>query len=324
MRPIILGLCAAFFFATTFVLNRGMEMSGGSWIWSASLRFIFMVPFLLVIVMRRKKLKQLFHVMKENPRAWLLWSVVGFGLFYAPICFATVYSPGWLVAGTWQFTIIAGSLLAPLFVETIQSANGPIQTRGKIPIKGLLFSLIILVGIGLMQWEQADLLSLKELWLGILPVVIAAFAYPLGNRKMMSIVNGKLDVFQRVLGMTLASMPLWILLSIYGFVTVGPPSLNQTVQSLIVAISSGVIATALFFMATDMVKDNMQKLASVEATQSMEVLFALAGEIIFLSIAFPSLLSWTGILFVIVGMVLHSYANHGNIKIISKEKATQI
>lgn len=324
MRPIILGLCAAFFFATTFVLNRGMEMSGGSWIWSASLRFIFMVPFLLVIVMRRKKLKQLFHVMKENPGAWLLWSVVGFGLFYAPICFATVYSPGWLVAGTWQFTIIAGSLLAPLFVETIQSANGPIQTRGKIPIKGLLFSLIILVGIGLMQWEQADLLSLKELWLGILPVVIAAFAYPLGNRKMMSIVNGKLDVFQRVLGMTLASMPLWILLSIYGFVTVGPPSLNQTVQSLIVAISSGVIATALFFMATDMVKDNMQKLASVEATQSMEVLFALAGEIIFLSIAFPSLLSWTGILFVIVGMVLHSYASHGDIKIISKEKVTQI
>lgn len=324
MRPIILGLCAAFFFATTFVLNRGMEMSGGSWIWSASLRFIFMVPFLLVIVMRRKKLKSLIKVMKENPGEWALWSAVGFGLFYAPICFATVYSPGWLVAGTWQFTIIAGSLLAPLFIETVQSAKGPIQIRGKIPIKGLLFSLIILVGIGLMQWEQADQLSLRELWLGILPVVVAAFAYPLGNRKMMNIVNGRLDVFQRVLGMTLASMPLWILLSIYGLMTVGPPSMNQTVQSIIVAISSGVIATALFFMATDMVKDNMQKLASVEATQSLEVLFALAGEIIFLSIAFPSLLSWTGILFVIVGMVLHSYASHGDIKLISKEKVTQM
>lgn len=324
MRPIILGLCAAFFFATTFVLNRGMEMSGGSWIWSASLRFIFMVPFLLFIVMRRKKLKSLIKVMKENPGAWALWSAVGFGLFYAPICFATVYSPGWLVAGTWQFTIIAGSLLAPLFIETVQSAKGPIQIRGKIPIKGLLFSFIILVGIVLMQWEQAEQLSLRELWLGILPVVVAAFAYPLGNRKMMSIVNGRLDVFQRVLGMTLASMPLWILLSIYGLMTVGPPSMNQTVQSIIVAISSGVIATALFFMATDMVKDNMQKLASVEATQSLEVLFALAGEIIFLSIAFPSLLSWTGILFVIVGMVLHSYASHGDIKLISKEKVTQM
>lgn len=324
MRPIILGLCAALFFATTFVLNRGMEISGGSWIWSASLRFMFMVPFLLVIVMRRKKLKQLFDVMKENPGTWLMWSIVGFGLFYAPICFATVYSPGWLVAGTWQFTIIAGSLLAPLFVETVHSANGPMQMRGKIPVKGLLFSLIILVGIGLMQWEQAEQLSLKELWLGILPVVVAAFAYPLGNRKMMSFVNGRLDVFQRVLGMTLASMPLWILLSIYGLMTVGPPSMNQTIQSLIVAISSGVIATVLFFMATDMVKDNMQKLASVEATQSMEVLFALAGEMVFLSIAFPSLLSWAGIFLVIVGMILHSYASHGDIKLISKEKVSQM
>ncbi|TKC16288.1 DMT family transporter [Robertmurraya kyonggiensis] len=324
MRSIILGLCAAFFFATTFVLNRGMEMSGGSWIWSASLRFMFMVPFLLVIVMRRKKLKQLFDVMKESPGTWLLWSIVGFGLFYGPICFATVYSPGWLVAGTWQFTIIAGSLLAPFFVETVQSANGPILMRGKIPAKGLLFSLIILVGIGLMQWEQAEQLSLKELWLGIFPVVVAAFAYPLGNRKMMSFVNGRLDVFQRVLGMTLASMPLWILLSIYGLMTVGPPSMNQTVQSLIVAISSGVIATVLFFMATDMVKDSMQKLASVEATQSMEVLFALAGEMVFLSIAFPSLLSWTGIFLVIVGMILHSYASRGDIKLISKEKVSQM
>lgn len=310
MRPILLGLCAAFFFATTFVLNRAMEMSGGSWIWSASLRFIFMIPFLLMIVVRRKNLKPLFHMMKENPSAWMLWSFVGFGLFYAPLCFATVYSPGWLVAGTWQFTIIAGSLLVPFFYVTIHTKTGTLKKRGRIPVKGLLFSLIILVGIALMQFEHAGHLSAKEFWLGIIPVVIASFAYPLGNRKMMVIVDGRLDVFQRVLGMTLASLPLWLLLSVYGLATVGLPSLNQTVQSLIVALSSGVIATVLFFKATDMVKDNMQQLASVEATQSMEVIFALIGEVLFLSIAFPSLISWGGILLVVVGMVLHSYITH--------------
>jgi len=110
--------------------------------------------------------------------------------------------------------------------------------------------------------------------------------------------------------MTLASLPLWLLLSVYVLATVGLPSLNQTVQSLIVALSSGVIATVLFFKATDMVKDNMQQLASVEATQSMEVIFALIGEVLFLSIAFPSLISWGGILLVVVGMVLHSYITH--------------
>lgn len=318
MRPIILGLFAAIFFATTFVLNRGMELSGGSWIWSASLRFIFMIPFLLIIVMKRKKLKALFQIMREEPCTWLLWSFVGFGLFYAPLCLAIVYSPGWLVAGTWQFTIIAGSLLAPLFIETYQTSQGPVSVRGKIPVKGLLFSLIILLGIGLMQVEQAASLSAKEFWLGIIPVLIASFAYPLGNRKMMVIVDGRLDVFQRVLGMTLASMPLWIVLSIYGITTVGLPSASQTFQSLIVAISSGVVATVLFFMATDMVKDNMQRLASVEATQSMEVLFALLGEILFLSIAFPSPISWVGILLVIVGMILHSYVSHAGVKKIPK------
>lgn len=274
----------------------------------------------MIIVMRRNNLKQLFEVMKENPKAWLLWSFVGFGLFYAPLCFATVYSPGWLVAGTWQFTIIAGSLLAPLFMETIQTSNGPITVRGKIPVKGLLFSMIILVGIGLMQVEQAGQLSAVDLWLGILPVVVASFAYPLGNRKMMVIVDGRLDVFQRVLGMTIASLPLWLLLSIVGMGTAGLPSVSQTLQSLIVAISSGVIATVLFFKATDMVKDNMQKLASVEATQSMEVLFALIGEIFILSIAFPSLISWAGILLVIVGMVLHSYMSHIEVKQIPNEE----
>lgn len=310
MRPIILGICAAFFFATTFVLNRGMELSGGSWIWSASLRFFFMIPFLLIIVMQRGNLKELFHIMKERPGEWLIWSTVGFGLFYAPLCYATVYSPGWLVAGTWQFTIIAGSLLAPLFFQMVQTPQGPIKRRGQIPKKGLLFSLIILIGIGLMQVEQAASLTVQELWLGIVPVVIASFAYPLGNRKMMEVVNGRLDVFQRVLGMTIASMPLWIVLSIFGFITVGPPSANQTLQTIMVALSSGVIATALFFKATDMVKDDMQKMASVEATQSMEVLFALIGEILFLSIAVPSIYSWVGMILVILGMILHSYISH--------------
>ena len=115
MKPSIIGVCASFFFAFTFVLNASMEVSGGSWIWSASLRYIFMVPFLLCIVLLRKNLRPLVLEMKRNPLQWMLWSFVGFGLFYAPLCFAAAYSPGWLIAGTWQITIISGALLAPLF-----------------------------------------------------------------------------------------------------------------------------------------------------------------------------------------------------------------
>lgn len=50
----------------------------------------------------------------------------------------------------------------------------------------------------------------------------------------------------------------------------------------------------------------MQMLGVVEATQSMEVLFALVGEVLFLSIALPSGMSLIGIVIVMAGMILHS------------------
>lgn len=310
MRPMILGTLAAFFFAFTFIINRSMELEGGSWIWSASLRYFFMVPFLVLLVYGRKNLKPLFVEMKNNPREWLLWSFVGFGLFYGPICFSAAYAPGWLIASTWQITIISGSLLAPFFVETVMTQKGPVKIKGRIPIKGMAMSSIILLGIILMQTEQADSLNMREVFLGVIPVIIASFAYPLGNRKMMDVCGGRLDVFQRVLGMTIASMPLWIILAIYGMFTVGPPSLGQSVQSGIIAITSGVIATILFFQATDLVRGNMQKLGNVEATQSGSVLFSVIGELILLKATVPSIISWTGMSLVIGGMILHSYVSH--------------
>ncbi len=299
MRAILLGLLASLFFAITFVLNRSMQLGGGSFIWSASLRYFLMVPFLLLIVLLRGNLKELIIHMKAHFWKWFLWSTVGFGLFYAPISFAAAYGPSWLIASTWQITIIAGSLLVPLFY----TEGGE---RHKIPIRGLLISLIILLGVVLMQIEQKTHLSVKEVSLGILPIILAAFAYPLGNRKMMAICQGKIDTYQRVLGMTLASLPFWILLSGFGLVTVGAPQPTQILQSLLVAMSSGVIATLLFFKATDLTKGDMHRLAAVEATQSGEIIFALMGEIILLNGILPSGLSMVGILVVICGMVIHS------------------
>ncbi|WIY59165.1 DMT family transporter [Bacillus arachidis] len=299
MKAIAAGVLASFFFAFTFILNRAMDLQGGSWIWSASLRYYFMVPLLVMIVMYRGNLKQLFQYMKNNPKEWLLWSIVGFGLFYAPLSFAGAFGPGWLVASTWQITIIAGILLTPFFATN--------SLHKKIPMKELMMSAVILLGVLLMQVEQASSLGIRETVLCVVPVIVAAFAYPLGNRKMMQICKGEIDVFQRVLGMTLASLPFWFLLSGYEVSTNGLPSSDQVFQCFIVAISSGLIATVLFFFATDLVKDDPQKLATVEATQSGEVLFALLGELLWLSAPFPSSLSWIGMSLVVVGMILHSY-----------------
>ena len=74
---------------------------------------------LLVIVFYRKGFSKLSGEMKAQPVAWLLWSFIGFVLFYAPLTFAAAFGPGWLVSGTWQLTIVAGVLLAPLFVSIV-------------------------------------------------------------------------------------------------------------------------------------------------------------------------------------------------------------
>jgi uncharacterized membrane protein len=324
MRPIILGIFAAFFFSITFILNRAMELSGGNWMWSASLRYIFMVPFLVGIVLVRKNVKPLLTIMKETWPQWMLWSSVGFGLFYAPLCFAAAFAPGWLTASTWQITIISGSLLAPLFYITITTPNGSQRVKGRIPFRGLSMSLIILLGIVMMQIEHASSISLTHALFGIIPIIIASFAYPLGNRKMMEVCAGRLDSYQRVLGMTLASLPFWFVLSLFGLLTTGMPSLEQTAQSLIVAISSGVLATVLFFQATDLVRGNMQKLAVVEATQSFEVLFAVIGEVLLLSAELPSLLSWIGMFLIVIGLILQSYVSQLSISKQNQKAAKNI
>ena len=284
-----------------------MELSGGSWLWSSSLRYFFMVPFLIAIVAYRKGFTPMKKEIKNKPIPFFIWSVVAFVFFYGPLTYAAAYSPGWLLAGTWQLTIVAGVLLAPFFTLVVKSANGDRKIRQKIPAVSLGITLIILTGVVLIQIPHAQNVELKTLMLGIIPVVFAAFAYPLGNRKMMDLLGGRLDTFQRVLGMTLMTMPVWIGVAIYALFTVGAPSMGQLIQSFIVGVSSGVIATTLFFMATDRVRDDQSKLAAVEATQSTQLIFVIIGEMLIIGIALPGPIALSGIAVIIAGMALHSF-----------------
>ncbi|OAN15568.1 multidrug resistance efflux transporter family protein [Exiguobacterium undae] len=293
MRPIVIGILSALFFAVTFILNQSMQGSGGHWIYSAALRFYLMVPLLFVIVGYRHRLGRVWSALRAAPRFWLTYSTIGFGIFYSGICLAADYAPGWLIAGTWQVTILAGPLLAPLFKQTI-------------PWASLRYSLLIVAGVLLMQLSVAGEVSVTTLVLGIVPVILAAVAYPLGNRKMMERYGDELGVFDRILGMTLASLPFWLVLSGLAYLQVGLPSASQVGQSGLVALFSGVIATSLFFYATTLVRTEPIRLAAVEATQSFEILFTILGEMVFLHAVFPTGLALIGMLLVMLGMTIHS------------------
>ncbi len=291
-KAVFLGAAGAFFFAFTFILNKSMHLSGGNWVWSACLRYLFTLPLLAVIVKMRGGLGAIHSEIAGNLKEWLLWSTVGFGLFYAPLTYAGDHGDAWLIAASWQITITAGVLLAPLF-------------KMKISMRNLFVSSVILTGVFILQFRGSEISSVSVTHT-LLPVLIGAVAYPLGNRKMMRICSHEISTIERVYGMTLCSIPFWLLLSGYGLVRVGVPAANQASQALLVALFSGVTATLLFFKATDMVKTDIRWLAAVESTQALELVFALAGGIFFLGESMPDAAGFAGIALIIGGIAMNS------------------
>ena len=285
------GILASFFFAFTFVLNRSMNLDGGYWLWSACLRYLFMLPMLAVLVWREHSWSQIQREILRRPKRWVLWSTVGFGFFYLPLTMASIYGQSWFVAATWQLTIVAGVLLTPLFGRAV-------------PVKNFLMSCLVLSGIFLLQLPNIRLGATENIFMPLLLILIAAVSYPLGNRKMM--ILSDLTTLQRVFGMTLCSMPFWLICAVVALCHAGLPAGGQVVQSLAVALFSGVIATILFFKATDLVKRDPRQLAVIEATQSGEVLFTLLGGVLFLGDSMPDIWGLCGILIVVVGMIGNS------------------
>ncbi|MEW1659261.1 multidrug resistance efflux transporter family protein [Streptomyces sp. NPDC093707] len=289
--PMGLGVLAAACFATTFVLNRMMSVAGGSWMWSASLRYLLMTLPLLALVAVRGGLPAVLRSLRARPGVWLLWSTVGFGLFYAPLTWAGEHGAGWLVAATWQLVIVAGIALGAL-------------GGGRVPLRTLGVSALIVLGVVLTQLQHAGGTGTGDALRVALPVLVAAVAYPLGNRRLLGLDG--LDGVQRTLAMTLGSLPLWLALAGVAAVTQGPPSGGQLTQSLIVALLSGVVATTLFFRATDRVRDHPAALGAVEATQAAEVPFTLLGEALLTGAAAPALAGWAGLALIVAGLCAHA------------------
>jgi hypothetical protein len=63
-KLILLGLVSGAFFSSTFILNEIMSVSGGHWLWSASLRYLFMILFLMVIVFYQGGIKLINEIIK--------------------------------------------------------------------------------------------------------------------------------------------------------------------------------------------------------------------------------------------------------------------
>lgn len=298
-RAIATGIASSLFLSSTFSINSLLAHTGGHWAWTACLRSWFMIPILGVFLLLSRQILPLVSAFKLHPGIFLKWGLLGFGGLYTCIALASLHLPGWLIAAVFHVNILAGVLLSPFIYS---------DHRKRIPRKTLSFSLLIVLGVAIMQLDRlSDLRSSFLVSLSFLLVLLGAVLWPLANRKLL-LELGRREVIlgpaQRVLGLTLGSIPLLICLAGYGFYTVGLPSESQTYSSFYSAVLSGFLGGVLFYKATQMVKFNPVSLATVEATQVLEILFTLIVEMWLIGIAMPGDFGLAGIGIICLGILI--------------------
>lgn len=299
---ILIGLLSGLFFSSTFILNRVMSLEGGHWVWSACLRYAYMIVFLMVLLPLFQGIKapgRVFQLFFKHLTFWIITGSIGFGGFYALICFSADHAPGWVIASTWQLTIIATLVVLTGFGRSF-------------PKKIWVFSSIIFLGVLMVNLSHAEVLTAKDLLLGGFPVLIAAFCYPVGNQLVWEAKKGHTHLpdigspvlenpFNKVLLMSLGSIPFWLILVVIN--TPPPPSRGQLINTALVAFFSGVCATSLFLFARNR-SAKASELAAVDATQSSEVVFAMVGEVLILNSPLPNSIAMAGIFLIFAGLAL--------------------
>jgi drug/metabolite transporter (DMT)-like permease len=298
VRAAGIALAATFFFSMTFVLNRRLVVGGGHWQWAVTLRYLITFSILTGVIFWRDGLGTLPSELRRHWKPWLLWSSVGFGMFGICLTWAASSGPAWLVAGAFQFTVIAGPLLAPFIYS---------DTRRHLGLGPIAVGLLIVFGVSAMQFSNANGKLSGSAILACVAVLLSACAYPLGNRMIMLHLESSgahLTATQRVYGMTFMSLPIWLGLAAVTGLSIGLPDLQEVEFASGVALCSGVIATVLFFGATETVRHNRIGLAAVEAMQAGELLFSVLVGVLFFREPRPRGMAALGVVAVIAGIII--------------------
>ncbi|MGN7727023.1 multidrug resistance efflux transporter family protein [Luteimonas sp. 22616] len=297
LAAIAIALASGLFFTLTYVLNRASATDGGHWAWTACLRYLITLPLMLPLMPWQGGIAPVWRAIRAHPWAWLRCSAIGFVAFYLLLAYAAGSGPSWLVAGSFQFTVIAGMLCAPLIYR---------DARRRVPPAALGIGAMIFAGVLLLQFGHARGALDRAGWIALACVLGAAVMFPLGNRLLLlhlERTGEDLNATQRVFGMTLASQPLWIAIAAVAWHETGLPPAGQVWLAGAVALSAGVIATILFFQATGMVRDNPAALGATEAMQAAELLFATVLGVAFLHEAWPRGIAVWGAVLVVLGIV---------------------
>lgn len=319
-RLVLFGLLAGLFFSSTFVLNELMASQGGHWFWSASGRYIFMWLILSLIISLKhglSTLHKLCQLFLNHVGFWCVAGGVGFGGFYAFLCFGADHAPGWVIAATFQFTSVASLIVLAMFGENL--------SKSVIGTSLLIFTGVLIANLG--EGLHDESISLGNLLLlGALPALLSGFCFPIGNQLVWYAANKAQNpsampsrlpssvpsmtsplihsAMNKVWLLTTGSLPFWLVLGLV--IAPESPSSSQVINTFLVALLAGVIATSIFLFARSQASTGGQ-VAAIDATQASEMIFAIFGGMILLGSPAPSVLSLLGIGMVIFG--LYRFAN---------------
>jgi drug/metabolite transporter (DMT)-like permease len=148
-----------------------------------------------------------------------------------------------------------------------------------------------------------------------LPVLVAAFAYPIGNSMVGYARNGngtrfgiphvtdalfRKSAFTRILLVTLGSIPFWVVLAI---ITKAPsPAPMQIGYTALVALFSGVIATGFFWRARHAAHNVPYRVAALDSTQAAEAVFTILGGALLFREPLPGWYGCIGIMLIGIGI----------------------
>jgi drug/metabolite transporter (DMT)-like permease len=163
---ISIGILSGLFFSSTFILNRLMSLEGGHWVWSACLRYAYMILFLTALISIFQGVRatgRLWRLFVRHRTFWVISGSIGFGGFYSLICFSADHAPGWVVATTWQLTILASLVILMCFGRSF-------------PRRIWLFSSIVFLGVLMVNVSHADITSANALLMAVFPYCLPLFA----------------------------------------------------------------------------------------------------------------------------------------------------
>ncbi len=302
---IVLGLLSSLCFSTTFIVNRAIGLAGGHWVWTATLRYAWAFVLLAGYFVVKGTFGNVWRTFTRHAPFWVVAGSIGYGVFYASMSYASTRAPGWIVACTMQCTILATPLVLLVFGARVRQS-------------GVAFLLLIFAGIVLVNLDSRSA-SVSQL-VGVAPVLISAFAYPLGNQLVQEGRNGgrgwipslndgvTADASARVLMMTMGSVPFWLALLLVPHSSL--PTEQQVIGTGIVALVGTVIGTSLFYVARQSAGRDANAIARVDATQAAYTAFSLAGEMAFLGGALPGAMGFVGLVLVLGGLAVYSTTSH--------------